>query len=186
MGGVLGLLFILLVLAVDVLLVRALIVHSIRPQQINLITFLIGLVVIASLPVLVVAAYETLSWFSLRYHLDRNGIVVAEGGCMYLLERLSDARARGAQIYGEIVGYAMNSDAHDFVLPHPERQAECVRLALRRAGLQPENIDIVNTHATGTTTGDQQECQALKSIFDGHGHTPVSYTHLTLPTIYSV
>lgn len=105
------------------------------------------------------------------FDLDRNGIVVAEGGCMYLLERLSDARARGAKIYGEIVGYAMNSDAHDFVLPHPERQAECVRLALRRAGLQPENIDIVNTHATGTTTGDQQECQALKSIFDGHGHT---------------
>lgn len=105
------------------------------------------------------------------FDLDRNGIVVAEGGCMYLLERLSDARARGAKIYGEIVGYAMNSDAHDFVLPHPERQAECVRLALRRAGLQPENIDIVNTHATGTTTGDQQECQALQSIFNGHGHT---------------
>lgn len=105
------------------------------------------------------------------FDLDRNGIVVAEGGCMYTLERLSDARARGAKIYGEIVGYAMNSDAHDFVLPHPERQAECVRLALRRAGLQPDNIDIVNTHATGTNSGDQQECQALQSIFDGHGHT---------------
>ncbi len=86
------------------------------------------------------------------FDVDRNGIVVAEGGCLYLLERLSDARARGAKIYGEIVGYAMNSDAHDFVLPHPERQAECVRLALRRAGLQPENVDIVNTHATGTTS----------------------------------
>ncbi len=105
------------------------------------------------------------------FDVDRNGIVVAEGGCLYLLERLSDARARGAKIYGEIVGYAMNSDAHDFVLPHPERQAECVRLALRRAGLQPENVDIVNTHATGTTSGDQQECLALRGIFNGHGRT---------------
>src|SRR5690349_8205129 len=52
----------------------------------------------------------------------RNGIVVAEGGCAYVLDRLADAKARGAKIYGEIVGYAMNSDASDFVLPHPERQ----------------------------------------------------------------
>ena len=50
---------------------------------------------------------------------DRNGIVVAEGGCMYVLERFDDARARGAKIYGELVGYAMNSDASDFVLPNP-------------------------------------------------------------------
>ena len=61
---------------------------------------------------------------------DRNGIVVAEGAACTSLERLTDARARGAKIYGEIVGYAMNSDATDFVLPNPERQAECMRLAL--------------------------------------------------------
>ena len=91
------------------------------------------------------------------FDLDRNGIVVAEGGCLCVLERLSDAQARGARIYGEIAGYAMNSDAHDFVLPHPERQAQCIRLALKRAGLNPEDIDIVSTHATGTTTGDAQE-----------------------------
>ena len=70
------------------------------------------------------------------FDLDRNGIVVAEGGCMYVLERLSDARARGAKIYGEIVGYAINSDATDFVLPDPGRQAECIGLALRRAGIE--------------------------------------------------
>ena len=70
------------------------------------------------------------------FDLDRNGIVVAEGGCMFVLERLSDARARGAKIYGEIAGYAMNSDATDFVLPDPGRQAECIRLALRRAGMR--------------------------------------------------
>ncbi len=53
------------------------------------------------------------------FDADRNGIVVAEGGCMFVLERLSDARARGAKIYGEVAGYAMNSDATDFVLPDP-------------------------------------------------------------------
>lgn len=105
------------------------------------------------------------------FDADRNGIVVAEGGCLFVLERLSDARARGAKIYGEVIGYAMNSDASDFVLPNPERQADCVRLALRRAGLNPEDVDIVSTHATGTNTGDVQECQALRAVFGENGHT---------------
>jgi len=96
---------------------------------------------------------------------DRNGIVVAEGSCIYVLERLSDARQRGAEIYGELAGYAINTDATDFVLPNPERQAQCVHLALRRAGLEPEDIDIVSTHATGTSSGDTQECVALRSVF---------------------
>lgn len=95
----------------------------------------------------------------------RNGIVVAEGGCLYTLERMSDAKARGAEIYGELVGYAMNTDATDFVLPNPERQAQCVRMALDRAGLEPEQIDIVSTHATGTASGDSQECKALREVF---------------------
>ncbi|MCA9142419.1 MAG: beta-ketoacyl-[acyl-carrier-protein] synthase family protein [Planctomycetaceae bacterium] len=96
---------------------------------------------------------------------QRNGIVVAEGGCLYVLERLGDAKRRGATIYGELVGYAINTDATDFVLPNPERQAECVQLALRRAGLAAEQIDIVSTHATGTGLGDIQECSALRSVF---------------------
>jgi 3-oxoacyl-[acyl-carrier-protein] synthase II len=101
------------------------------------------------------------------FDVDRNGIVVAEGGCMCVLERFTDARRRGARIYGELAGWAMNSDATDFVLPNPERQAQCVRLALRRAGLGPDQIDIVSTHATGTTSGDTQECQALREVFSG-------------------
>ena len=72
------------------------------------------------------------------FDMDRNGIVVAEGGCLYVLERLRDAQARGAKIYGEIAGYAMNSDASDFVLPNAERQAECMRLALQRARIAAE------------------------------------------------
>lgn len=100
------------------------------------------------------------------FDLRRNGIVVAEGGCMFVLERYDAARARGARIYGEIVGYAMNSDATDFVLPNPDRQAECVEKALRSAGLAPEQIDIVSTHATGTGAGDMQECAALRRVFE--------------------
>lgn len=99
------------------------------------------------------------------FDVDRNGIVVAEGACVYTLERLDDAKRRGATIYGELVGYAMNTDATDFVLPNPERQAECVELALRRAGLSADQIDIVSTHATGTGQGDAQECAALRRVF---------------------
>jgi len=104
------------------------------------------------------------------FDLDRNGIVVAEGGCMFVLERLSDARRRGAKLYGEIAGYAMNSDATDFVLPDPGRQADCIRLALRRAEIGAEEIDIVSTHATGTTSGDTQECEALRRVWGNNGH----------------
>ncbi|MCO6457108.1 MAG: beta-ketoacyl-[acyl-carrier-protein] synthase family protein [Pirellulaceae bacterium] len=105
------------------------------------------------------------------FDVERNGIVVAEGGCVFVLERLDDARRRGAQVYGELAGYAINTDATDFVLPNPQRQAECVRLALRRAGLVPEQIDIVSTHATGTSSGDTQECVALRSVFGDSGKT---------------
>jgi 3-oxoacyl-[acyl-carrier-protein] synthase II len=98
---------------------------------------------------------------------DRTGIVVAEGGCLYILERLSDAKARSANILAEIVSYHINTDATDFVLPNPERQAQCVRAALQRGGLVPEQIQIVSTHATGTTSGDNQECEALRQVFSG-------------------
>ena len=110
------------------------------------------------------------------FDLSRNGIVVAEGGCLYVLERLSDAKSRGAEIYGELVGYALNTDATDFVLPNPERQAECVQLALKRAGLEPDQIDIVSTHATGTNSGDAQECEALRRVFGDSTETRINNT----------
>ncbi|WP_390621571.1 beta-ketoacyl-[acyl-carrier-protein] synthase family protein [Roseimaritima sediminicola] len=113
------------------------------------------------------AVHDNPAEASRPFDTERNGIVVAEGGCVYVLERLSDAKARGAEIYGELVGYAINTDATDFVLPNPERQAQCVRLALRRAGLEAGQMDIVSTHATGTTSGDAQECQALREVFAG-------------------
>lgn len=95
----------------------------------------------------------------------RNGIVVSEGGAIYVLETLARAKARGAKILGEIVGYAMNSDATDAVLPNSERQAQCMRLALQRAQLNASDIDIVNTHATATPAGDIKECAAVREVF---------------------
>ena len=117
------------------------------------------------------ARHEDPTKASRPFDADRNGIVVAEGGCMFVLQRLSDARARGARVYGEIAGHAINSDAHDFVNPHPGRQAECMRLALKRAHLNPEDVDLVSTHATATTTGDVQECEALRRVFAEGGPT---------------
>jgi 3-oxoacyl-[acyl-carrier-protein] synthase II len=101
------------------------------------------------------------------FDVARNGIVISEGAALYCLETLDRARKRGAHIYGEIVGWAMNSDAKDFVLPYGPRQAECIRLALKRAGMEPSAVDIVNTHATGTKQGDIEECRALRDVFSG-------------------
>ncbi len=110
------------------------------------------------------------------FDLQRNGIVISEGGCVFTLERLDRALERGATIYGEITGYAMNSDAKDFVLPHGPRQRECMELALRRADLRPEDITIVNTHATGTKQGDVEECAALRDTFAGCANTWINNT----------
>ena len=110
------------------------------------------------------------------FDTERNGIVVAEGGCLYTLERMDDAKDRGAEIIGELVGYAMNTDATDFVLPNPERQAQCVNAALNRAGLNAEDIDIVSTHATGTASGDAQECTALRNVFGEIPSTRINNT----------
>ena len=107
---------------------------------------------------------------------DRNGIVVSEGGCMYVLERYSDAAARGARMYGELAGYAMNSDASDFVLPNPKQQSRCMELALGRAKFSASDIDIVSTHATATASGDIQECAALRRVFDGESGVSINNT----------
>ena len=111
------------------------------------------------------AEHEDPAKASRPFDRGRNGIVVSEGGCVYTLERLDAAKRRGARIYAELVGHAINSDATDFVLPNPVRQAECMRLALGRAGLTAQDIDIVSTHATATKLGDVQEAEALRTVF---------------------
>ncbi|WP_028580265.1 beta-ketoacyl-[acyl-carrier-protein] synthase family protein [Desulfogranum japonicum] len=106
----------------------------------------------------------------------RNGIVISDGGCIFTLERLDKALARNAKIYGELVGYAMNSDAKDFVLPHGPRQKECMEAALAKAGMSPEDITIVNTHATGTKQGDGEECRAVGELFNSCTNTWINNT----------
>ncbi len=120
------------------------------------------------------ASHDDPTKASRPFDKNRNGIVVAEGGCLYTLERLSDAKARSAKIYGEIVGYAMNTDATDFVLPNSERQTQCMHMALKRAGINADDIDIVSTHATGTGMGDVLEVAAVRNVFGKSKSTHVN------------
>lgn len=107
---------------------------------------------------------------------NRNGIAISEGGCIYILERLSDAKKRNAKIYAEIVGHAINSDASDFVNPNTDRQVECMHKALKKANLKTSDIDILNMHATGTGTGDVNETKAVRIAFADSEKTYVNFT----------
>ncbi len=122
------------------------------------------------------AAHDDPTKASRPFDRERNGIVVSEGGCLYTIERYSAAKRRGAKIYGELVGYAMTSDASDPVLPDPAGQARCMKLALQRAGLNADDIDIVSTHATATPSGDVQECHAIRQVFNGSPRLRINNT----------
>jgi 3-oxoacyl-[acyl-carrier-protein] synthase II len=106
----------------------------------------------------------------------RNGIVVAEGGCLYALERLEDARKRGARIYGELLGHCVNSDGTDFVLPDAAGQNACIRGALASARLAPSDVDLVSTHATSTPSGDVVEARVVREVFEDGPRTWINNT----------
>lgn len=108
--------------------------------------------------------------------INRQGTVISEGGSIFFLERLDDALARGAKIYGEIIGYAINSDAADYVNPLSERQYQCMSLAMKRAKITASEVDIVNMHATGTGAGDISEVQAVKEMFEACNETYINFT----------
>ena len=122
------------------------------------------------------AVHEDPTKASRPFDQARNGIVVSEGGCVFVVERLAAARRRGARIMGEVIGHAMNSDATDPVLPNPERMAECMTAALADAGISPQEVDIINTHATSTEVGDEREAQAIRQVF---GDFPGVYVNNT-------
>ena len=122
------------------------------------------------------ASHDDPTKASRPFDQDRNGIVVSEGGCIYVLERLEDAQARDAEIIAEVAGYRINSDGTDYVLPNPERQEECMRQAIENAKMKPEDIDLVSTHATSTPQGDEQECKAVRNVFGESGNTLVNNT----------
>ena len=122
------------------------------------------------------ASHDDPTKASRPFDQDRNGIVVSEGGCIYVLERLEDAQGREAEIIAEVAGYRINSDGTDYVLPNPERQEECMRQAIENAKMKPEDIDLVSTHATSTPQGDEQECKAVRNVFGESGNTLVNNT----------
>jgi 3-oxoacyl-[acyl-carrier-protein] synthase-1 len=98
---------------------------------------------------------------SRAYDVDRDGFVIAGGAGIVVLEDYDHAQARGAKIYGEIVGYAANSDGYDMVAPSGEGAMRCMRLANREG----RSIDYLNPHGTGTPVGDLKEMEAVRSVF---------------------
>ena len=93
---------------------------------------------------------------------NRDGFVIAGGGGVLVLEELEHAKARGATIYAEIVGYGATSDGYDMVAPSGEGAARCMKLAMANVG---EPIDYINPHATSTPVGDEREVEAMRSVF---------------------
>jgi 3-oxoacyl-[acyl-carrier-protein] synthase-1 len=107
---------------------------------------------------------------SRAYDKDRDGFVIAGGAGVVVLEELEHAKARGARIYGEVVGYGATSDGSDMVLPSGEGAERCMKMALRDVG---EKIDYINPHATSTPAGDGPEIDAIRRVFGGADKSPL-------------
>ncbi len=110
---------------------------------------------------------------------DRDGMVLGEGGAVFVLERTSEAIQRKARRYADVAGFGATSDAHHMVIPCPEPQQgiAAMRLALSDAQIQPKEIDYINAHATGTPVGDVCEAKILQAVLgDSVGEVPISST----------
>jgi nodulation protein E len=99
---------------------------------------------------------------------DRKGMVIGEGAAMLVLETLDHARARGAEILGEIAGFGMSADAGDLTAPDPNGMLRALQGALDDARLAPQDVQYVNAHGTATAANDETETEALKQAFGAH------------------
>jgi 3-oxoacyl-[acyl-carrier-protein] synthase II len=106
------------------------------------------------------------------WDLERDGFVLSDGAGVVMLESLEHAESRGAEIYAELIGFGMNSDAHHMTAPAPNGAgaADCMRLAIEDAKINPEDVSYINAHGTSTPAGDLAETQAVKSVFGDHAY----------------
>jgi 3-oxoacyl-[acyl-carrier-protein] synthase II len=105
----------------------------------------------------------------------RDGFVLSEGACIFVLEDYEQAVKRGVKVYGEIIGYGNTTDAFHQTMPSPEGEARAIKSALDDAGLKREDIDHINAHGTGTKRGDEAETKAIKMSFGKNAyHIPIT------------
>jgi 3-oxoacyl-[acyl-carrier-protein] synthase II len=119
-----------------------------------------------------VAEEEDPTRASRPFDATRAGFVMGEGACILVLEELESARARGATMIAEVLGYGASNDAHHLAQPEPEAVGvgEMMRAALSRAGVEPERVGYVNAHGTSTPLGDLAETRAIKLVFGDHAY----------------
>ncbi|MDP8568416.1 beta-ketoacyl-ACP synthase I [Methylophilus aquaticus] len=117
---------------------------------------------------------ETPEKASRTYDADRDGFVISGGGGIVVLEEYEHAKARGAHIYAEVVGYGATSDGYDMVAPSGEGAVRCMQQALQ--GIDPTEIDYINTHGTSTPVGDTKELEAIRAVFGANSKTAIAST----------
>ena len=106
---------------------------------------------------------------------NRQGTMIGEGAGTLLLERFESARARGATIYAEVLGYGLSCDGSHMTIPEVDGVTRVMRKALQDSGIEPEDVDYISAHGTGTPANDRTECSAIRSVLGSHtDHTPVS------------